>query len=165
MLFFLLKSWFKWNILFREVESKDGLCSPSIWRQGLFYCKTKVSRTEKSDISFDDTASDFFSLHCILSRNTKNGATKCFASRLLLILMTEIYTWPFKTVIPDSLVDRSFMEYMDQANKDQNEFPWLWNLLCCLKSNPKPKYVCVLKRKNVNICQLLPTRGSLQVLS
>ena len=131
MSYFLLKSLFKWNILFREAESKDGLCSPSIWRQGLFYCKTKVSWTETSELSFDETVSRLFLLYFILSRNTKNGATKCSASRVLLILMTEIYTWPFKTATPDSLLDCSFMEYLDQANKDQNEFPCLLNLLCC----------------------------------
>ena len=73
----------------------------------------------------------FFSLYCILFRNTKNGATKCSASRVLLILMTEIYTWPFITATTDSWVVCSFMEYLDQANKGQNEFPCLLNLMCC----------------------------------
>ena len=93
--------------------------------------KQKFHELKKSELSFDEFVSDFFSLHCILFRNTKNGATKCFASRPLLILMTEIYTGPFKTATPGSLLDCSFMEYLDQANKDQNEFPCLLDLLFC----------------------------------
>ena len=80
MLFFLLKSLFKGNILFREAESKDGLCSPSIWRQGLFYCKTKFSRTEKSDISFEETVSDFFffSLYTFQEYEERRYEVLCF---------------------------------------------------------------------------------------